>query len=108
NRVDGIAPAAPQDIDILHRIGSRTQRPQQFVTVPDVDIFVHHYDVTGQERSRAALRRDQRRLPRVAGIALLDRHDHQQTRLIVGDSPYIRDAAFVQVTPYVGRADKIV
>src|SRR5262245_14775862 len=89
-------------------MGSLAERPQQLVTFPDIDVFVHHYDITGQKRRRATLRGDQRRLPRVAWITLLDRHDDEQACLIVSDSPHVWDTGLVQVIPYVGRADEII
>ena len=56
----------------------------------------------------AALRRDQRRLPGMAGIALFDGDDDQQTCLIIGHAAYIRHPGPLEVIPNIGGANQIV
>src|SRR4030095_432973 len=40
NRVDGIAPATPHNIDVLHRIGSGAEGPKEFIAVPNIDVVI--------------------------------------------------------------------
>lgn len=49
-RIDGIAPAAVHDLDVLGRIGSGATRPE-FVAVPGVDVVINDNHITRQQRS---------------------------------------------------------
>src|SRR6185436_18640037 len=78
-RVERTAPGASEDFDRLRRIGAAAERPQKFFGVGDVDVVIDHDHVAAEIRARAALARDQARLARVAGIALLDRDDREES-----------------------------
>src|SRR6266481_5785340 len=108
DRVYGITPATAENVDVLHGLGPGAECPQQFIAIPNVDVIVDDDNVTGQKRSRAALRRNRHSLLGMTGITLPDRDDDQQTRLIISNAFYIRYAGFVEVIPYVGRADEII
>src|SRR5437870_2285660 len=75
DRIDGIAPTAPHDVDIFYRISSRAEGPEKLVAIPDVDVIVDDDDIARQQRRRPALRGDHRGLLCMARVTLLDRND---------------------------------
>ncbi len=77
----GVERARPRAVDDVERrfgVRAREDRPHDVVQVGDVDVLVHDDDHAAEIRADAAHRRDVRGLPRVAGIALLDRDRDEQ------------------------------
>ena len=78
NRIQGPAPGAAQDVDVLYRIDPRAHGPHDVVEAGDVNVVVHHHDVAPEVSPGPALGSHQSRLLRVPRVALLDPYDHQQ------------------------------
>src|SRR6185295_7331605 len=76
-RIQWTAPAASQDIDIL-RLGAGRDRPNYIVRVIDIDIVVDDHDIATEIGTGAALTCDERRLLRMAGVALFNLDDGKE------------------------------
>src|ERR1051325_2792946 len=108
DRIERAAPAAPDDLDVLHGVRAARHRPHDVVVVAGVDIFVHHDHVAAEIGARVALRGDERGLARVARIALLDRDDEHETAAAGDRKPYaldVRHAGLFQLVPDKRRAE---
>src|SRR5581483_6937472 len=107
DRIERTAPAAPDDLDVLHRVRAARHRPHDIVVVAGIYVLVHDDDIAAEIGARVALRGDQGGLARVAGIALLDRHDEHETAAARHREPHalnVRHAGFFQLVPDERRA----
>jgi len=105
DRVERPAPTAAQNIDISLGLTAGRHRPDYIVGVRGIDIVVNDHDKAAQVGARMALRRDDRGLFCMAGIALLDRNDHHQAAATGDREPYafyVRHTGFFHLVPDQG------
>src|SRR5262245_6345011 len=104
NGVEGPAPGAAQNINRGGRIRASGYRPDYFIQIRDVDVLVHHHNVTAQIGAGMALASDKSSLLRVARVALFDRnynHESLRWRREI-DSTNVRNTGLLHSVPYRG------
>ena len=95
-------PGLLDDVDVDVRIEPRAHRPQHLVELAGVDVLVHHHRPLAGIGAALAGGGDVQRLPRVAGIALLDLDDgeaRRRTGFVVPHAEHLRHAAGVERAP---------
>ena len=87
NGIQRTAPAASDDFDGIDGIRPAAHCPRNITDIVDVDVLIHHNDITTEISAALALARNPRCLARVPGIALLDRDNRQEATEVTRNTP---------------------
>src|SRR5678816_641638 len=90
-RIERSAPAAAENFDGLHRIGTAGQGPEHVKRVGRVDVLIDDDHVAAEICAGVDLGGDQHRLARMAWVALLDRDDVEQAPAAGFVTPHASD-----------------
>src|SRR4051812_6554102 len=101
-RVEGPAPRAADDVDVLCAVAARRHRPQDVHVAGGVDVLVDDDHPAADVVAGVAARGEQARLLRVPRVRLLDRDDVEQppaARLVAPHALHAREAGFLDLVP---------
>ena len=108
NRIQRTTPAASDDFDRINGIRPAAHCPKNITDVVYVDIIIHHNDVATTRSAALALARNQARLARVPGVALLDRDNRQEATAVTRNTPQVRHAGFFNLIADVRGAQEFI
>ena len=78
HRVEGRAPRAPDEVDVVGRVTPGTHRPDDVEHAGGVDILVHDHRPSARVVARVTIGRQHGRLFRVTRVELLDGNDVEE------------------------------
>src|SRR4029450_2238634 len=106
NGVEGPAPGAVENIDRGARTRASRYGPDNFIQIRNVDVLIHHHNITTQIGAGMALASDYSSLFRVTWIALFDRNDNHESsrRRREITSANVRNPSLLHSVPHCGCA----